>query len=336
MSAATLQLHPSARCNLRCHHCYSSSGPDRTDALDPALLEAAIDDAAALGYGRLAVSGGEPLMYPHLARLLRRGKEVGMRTLVTTNGTLANRPRLEGIAPWLDQLAFSMDGPPALHNEVRGVPWAFDRLVTGLAAAGQLGIPHGLLYTVTASSWPHMAWGADFARDHGCALFQVHPIQGIGRARLEMDGELLELDLLDAAYVAATRVRQAHAAAMTVHLDLVHRVQLEAMDPAPPRPSVLVVQEDGTVVPYAHGFPAAARIVDLHDERLSEGYDRFARTQLPQLLGIAQHTRQRLLDGDRWVFDWYAELVADAGALLTRAVPVALAGVGDRRGAALG
>ena len=33
-----LQVHPTRRCNLRCLHCYSESGPDRRDELPLAYL----------------------------------------------------------------------------------------------------------------------------------------------------------------------------------------------------------------------------------------------------------------------------------------------------------
>ena len=337
MASGTLQLHPSARCNLRCHHCYSSSGPDRADALSNELLTDVIDDAAAIGYGALAVSGGEPLMYRGLEQLLRRGRAAGMRTLVTTNGTLATPARLERLAPWLDVLAFSLDGPPEVHNAVRGVPWAFERLVKGLSAASALGIPHGVLYTATASSWPYVEWASKLAESHGCALFQVHAISDVGRARAEMQDELLG-DVLDYAYVAASMVRNAQQGGMKVHLDLLRRSELEAMSVQDAgaggerRPPVLVVEEDGVVVPFAHGFSRAGMVADLRDTRLRDAWPAFARDVYPALVRFAEATRARLLASDRRVFDWYAELgatpVPDAGR--PASVPVAVTGSRSR------
>ena len=48
-----LQVHPSRRCNLRCRHCYSSSGPEQTGALPVELLADVVRDAAELGYGEV-------------------------------------------------------------------------------------------------------------------------------------------------------------------------------------------------------------------------------------------------------------------------------------------
>ncbi len=55
-----LQVHPSRRCNLRCKHCYSDSGPDVDATMELGQLLRLVDDAAGLGYDVLSVSGGEP------------------------------------------------------------------------------------------------------------------------------------------------------------------------------------------------------------------------------------------------------------------------------------
>jgi Fe-coproporphyrin III synthase len=316
MRSGVLQVHPSARCNLRCRHCDSSSGPDRTDALDVALLRDVVDDAVGLGYDTLAVSGGEPLLYRDLAGLLRHARDAGMRTTLVTNGTLANRARLEPLVGLVDVMAFSLDGPPEVHNRVRRSPSAFARLVCGLTTASHVGIPHGLLYSVTASSWPYVAWAADFAADHGCALFQVHAVEAVGRARTEMADEVADRDVLDLAFVAAAMAGEAHADQMALQLDLVHRSQLErpAADTGVPaeRPVILVVEEDGVVVPHAHGFPRSAAVADLRRERLGDAWPRFTAEVQPALTGLVDATRAGLLAGERRVFDWYAELTAAA------------------------
>ena len=56
----TLQVHPGRRCNLQCLHCYSDSGPAVSEQLNIDLLQAAVADAAAIGYKVMPVSGGNP------------------------------------------------------------------------------------------------------------------------------------------------------------------------------------------------------------------------------------------------------------------------------------
>src|ERR1700682_414811 len=95
---AVLQIHPTRRCNLRCLHCYSDSSPDEQRELPVETLVDAIHDAAQLGYTALAVSGGEPLLYAPLARLLEAAESHGMVRTVTTNGMLPTNERIALLA----------------------------------------------------------------------------------------------------------------------------------------------------------------------------------------------------------------------------------------------
>src|SRR5690242_9462370 len=109
---AILQLHPTRRCNLRCLHCYSESGPyvAATTSLD--VLRRVVSDAAALGYEVVSISGGEPLLYRELPALLAHAKGLGLRTTVTSNGMLLSERRLAELADVVDVLALSLDGRP--------------------------------------------------------------------------------------------------------------------------------------------------------------------------------------------------------------------------------
>ena len=68
-----IQLHPTRRCNLRCLHCYSLSGPEARDVLSETTLAETLTDARAQGYAVASFSGGEPVLYPGLGHLLREG-----------------------------------------------------------------------------------------------------------------------------------------------------------------------------------------------------------------------------------------------------------------------
>jgi MoaA/NifB/PqqE/SkfB family radical SAM enzyme len=84
-----------------------------------------LEDAAGMGYKTCAVSGGEPLLYADLSRLLHRATVLGMRTTVTTNGTVLNARTLDHLVGVTSLVAVSVDGTPELHNEIRGAPRAF-------------------------------------------------------------------------------------------------------------------------------------------------------------------------------------------------------------------
>jgi MoaA/NifB/PqqE/SkfB family radical SAM enzyme len=95
---AILQIHPSLRCNLTCAHCYSSSGPQASEELDPETVCGVISDAAEMGYNVVSVSGGEPLLYAGLEQVLAHAKSLGLFTTITTNGYFNQERRLSRLS----------------------------------------------------------------------------------------------------------------------------------------------------------------------------------------------------------------------------------------------
>ena len=66
---------------------------------------------------------------------------------------------------------------------MRGRPGAFERLLTGLPALRDSGIPFGFLITLTQFNAHHLERAAGFAREQGAAMLQVHPLQPTGGSR---------------------------------------------------------------------------------------------------------------------------------------------------------
>jgi len=130
-----LELHLLHQCNLRCRHCYL--GP-------PGASEMPLSDAVEItrqfaesGGLRLLISGGEPLLYKHLADFLNQTRGLGIRRILFTNGTLVtpeNAGRLDA-----DEIQFSMDGWKTGHERLRG-EGTFDQLLRGVHAAKDAGM----------------------------------------------------------------------------------------------------------------------------------------------------------------------------------------------------
>src|SRR5262245_45760908 len=209
-----VQIHLTLACNLHCSHCYSSSGPSAATSLNPETAIQAIGDAVDMGYEVVAISGGEPVAYPGLIPVLRQAKECGMTTTITTNGTLLDDKRLERLAPYVDLLAISLDGPPDVHNEIRQSPTAFHRMLVGVESVRKSCIPHGFIFTVTRASWEHLLWVADFAHQHGARLLQLHPLESTGRAKLLLRGSVPDDDLLARVYLLTLALLQKYAGSM--------------------------------------------------------------------------------------------------------------------------
>jgi radical SAM protein with 4Fe4S-binding SPASM domain len=139
------------RCNLRCGHCYAGAGPER----DPGELTTAeavkmIDDLAAYRVPVLLFSGGEPLLREDLFELGDLAKRRGLRTVISTNGTLIDAAAAKAIAgAGFDYVGVSIDGTGMYNDRFRGVEGAFARAVVGIRTLQAAGQKTGLRFTMT-------------------------------------------------------------------------------------------------------------------------------------------------------------------------------------------
>jgi MoaA/NifB/PqqE/SkfB family radical SAM enzyme len=275
--APVLQVHPSLRCNIACAHCYSSSGPIAREELPMELLSPCLEDAAALGYRQLAVSGGEPLMYKPLPQLLAAAREAGMITTVTSNGMLATRKVWERIAPLVSVAAISIDGTQSEHDAIRCQEGAFARTVANLPVLRASGVPFGFIFTLTQHNVDSLAFVVRLAAEHGARSVQVHPLTMQGRATIAMKGgrpdsiemafALFEASKLGKEHGVVVRVDAVTAAQIAAHRNRLvpERPVRRLVDVAP----VLIVNANATVVPLTHDVSPALRLGSLADGRLA-------------------------------------------------------------------
>jgi Fe-coproporphyrin III synthase len=319
-----LQIHPSRRCNLRCLHCYSSSGPEVSDSLELRLLTGAIGTAAKHGYTVLGVSGGEPMLYPELPALLDHAHMHGMTTTVTSNGMLLDVPRLELLIGRADLLAISLDGMPESHNRMRASARAFDTMQSKLEGVRQSGIPFGFIFTLTQHNVHELDWVAKFALAQGAKLLQIHPLEGVGRARTELRDATPDWLEASFAYVEAARVQALVGEEMFVQLDVAHRDALlrqperifatgmadNAQDlPLAELISPLVIETDGTVVPLEYGFPKNYALGNLHDAPLEELQAVWRRETFAKFLEVCRGTYAAISEHPEQSFvNWYEKV----------------------------
>ncbi len=145
LSKTTLQLHVTNACNLRCTHCYVSSGDAFPDEIG---LEACkeIVDAARRRYEKVfvSISGGEPLLVPWLPELLTYIAGLGLRVSLLSNGMLWTDKRVVALGPLVSLVNVSLDGASAeAHDAIRG-PGAFRQALRGIQRLGAAGVEVGI------------------------------------------------------------------------------------------------------------------------------------------------------------------------------------------------
>ncbi len=78
--------------------------------------------------------GTEPLFHPDIPRMVREIKAGGIKVIVTTNGLRLDRMLAPVLAAGVDELWISIDGPPPVHDEIRGHAGLFDIIAKALRA----------------------------------------------------------------------------------------------------------------------------------------------------------------------------------------------------------
>jgi radical SAM protein with 4Fe4S-binding SPASM domain len=159
-----LVLDVTRRCNLRCSMCRTWEDPRRDELSVPEIAEL-VRQLPRLTW--LDVTGGEPFLRRDARELLLAIADTGKRLIVLhfpTNGwftarvvetcreLVARRPDLQLI------VTVSIDGPPEVHDRIRGRAGAFERaLATFTALRAMPGVDVYVGTTLTPESEPSLA-----------------------------------------------------------------------------------------------------------------------------------------------------------------------------------
>jgi MoaA/NifB/PqqE/SkfB family radical SAM enzyme len=190
-------------CSLHCRHCYAEADDGSGIELDPVLASDVIAQAAELGFERLQLTGGEPLLHGRVAGLAGEVLSAGIpRVEVFTSGVGLSPDRLTEFPP---ETAFAVSvysTDPSVHDAVTGVPGsleatlgAIDRI---LARGAGLRVAV-ILMEATAGDWERtreqlVARGVPERSVHGSLVTRV----GRGRA-VEPPGVRIPVAQADAA-----------------------------------------------------------------------------------------------------------------------------------------
>lgn len=223
------------RCNLSCEHCYSRSGPGDSAEGELSTAEALdlINDLAHTGIPLIIFSGGEPLARSDIWTLAEHAREHGIKTALSTNGTLittevATKIRDSGI----EYAGISLDGACAeTHDRFRNFPGAFERAVAAFIRCKAAGIRTGVRVTLTRENYGELGPLIDLSRELGASRFCLYWMVPCGRgegsySRLQLNCREVE-DALGLLYREAKEVDPSRMEFLTVDApqDCIHLIR---------------------------------------------------------------------------------------------------------------
>jgi MoaA/NifB/PqqE/SkfB family radical SAM enzyme len=114
-----IHIEVTSKCNVKCPQCYNNnSGKD----IDSSMLFQTIKEAGDLGVKYIAISGGEPLLYPEILSAVKMIRAYGMTSLMATSGVGLTVEMINNLAEsGLDRLFLSLNGSTKkIHELSRG------------------------------------------------------------------------------------------------------------------------------------------------------------------------------------------------------------------------
>jgi Fe-coproporphyrin III synthase len=129
-------------------------------------------------------SGGEPLLREDLFELLAEANRLGLRTVISTNGTLIDSAAADRLAQaGVGYVGISIDGNEKFHDQFRASKGSFKAALTGIENCQKAGIKTGLRFTITKSNAGQIPFVFELAASTGARRICFYHLIRTGRAK---------------------------------------------------------------------------------------------------------------------------------------------------------
>ena len=250
-----LFIELTARCNERCTHCYAESSPERTEALSEEVVRSAIDDAAELGFARVQLTGGDPLISDLCVPAAEHATKLGIAQVeVYTNGLALIGRSYERLAALGVHFAFSFySHDAATHDSITRTPGSHRRTLAAITRAAADGLAVRASVIVMDANRDDLVPTIALLREAGVAenAIGADVQRSVGRGLMTI------------------RPKEAQLEQLLPNANAGHRVQARSVESGEADPSGrAAVSYDGTVYPciFSRAFPLGR----LPEQRLIE------------------------------------------------------------------
>jgi len=199
-----LYLYLTDHCNLCCTHCWISPSfsQNQQNSLSLNALKKTILEAKSVGLQSVKLTGGEPLLYHDLNKLLQFLASEELTIFIETNGILFDKTIIESFqSSKVEQISVSLDAASEdVHDKIRGVKGSFNRTLNGMRLLSDYGLNFQIIMTLQRKNRKEIPGLIRLSEKIGAGSLKINPLQPCGRAidafkrrdNLELD-ELLKL-----------------------------------------------------------------------------------------------------------------------------------------------
>ena len=179
---ALLQI--TERCNLRCVHCFVSSGNYGDMIRIEIIQKLVIPRLKECRVISVTLTGGEPFIHPDIIEIVCLLRNADIKVGICTNGISISQDQMEALVKIGNvHLNVSLDGfRPESHGKFRGDKTSFIKTIRTICCLGRHRLLQGLLVTPNnLSEINEYAKLCVFAIENGAAYVLMNPLSIMGR-----------------------------------------------------------------------------------------------------------------------------------------------------------
>ena len=141
------------KCNLRCVHCINSAHIN-DEELDYDTIKNIIDQCSEIGVKYIDINGGEIFLFDKLDELIFYAHSLGLKIIITTNGTLLSESWLKKFQDKIFLMRISLDSHlETIHDKFRGQRGCFAKTVHNIEIANKYNYNITILSTISKSNY---------------------------------------------------------------------------------------------------------------------------------------------------------------------------------------
>ncbi|HEX5635145.1 MAG TPA: arsenosugar biosynthesis radical SAM (seleno)protein ArsS, partial [Gemmatimonadales bacterium] len=195
-----LQVNVGKKCNQTCAHCHVDAGPDRTEMMSEATVDACLRVLREHDIPVLDITGGAPELHPGFRRLVETARALGRHVMDRCNLTITRLPNYRDIPAFLArhqvEVVASLPYHSARQTDAQRGDGVFEDSIAALREFNALGYGHegtGLVLDLVTNPVgaflppPQAAaereWKARLAASHGIVFNRLYTITNMPISR---------------------------------------------------------------------------------------------------------------------------------------------------------
>ncbi|MBM6866293.1 radical SAM protein [Bacteroides caecigallinarum] len=144
-----LNIYITNACNLKCKHCFMLSGKKLENELTLGDWMKVLASFKENGGEFVTFSGGEPLMFKNFPQIISHAHDLGLKSTVLSNGLLWSDKLIHDLAPFIDEIQFSLDGVDEETNSMVRGSGHFEKVVDTIVKFANAGVKTSVATTFT-------------------------------------------------------------------------------------------------------------------------------------------------------------------------------------------